>query len=308
MGTWGAGPFENDAADDLLLELGESDAPAIAVAALLEGISELPGEDWLDVDDGQACVAMAELVALAFGPGVRPAPLAALIESLEADPSLVQKALDALPRVFDKQSSELAQLWHEIDHLDALYERLVEVSEGRAALPLLDLKGLLASRPSAPRTELQPPQPWSVTAPDLDKMIDSSPALRATTVAHGSTWSLVTNGVLNVYGDLAPGDLERLAAHPLTQVQFARRFQVSSATVAVLDELFSRTPRARLALVLNGFGAFDDLEVLARLPHLRDVVVQGRAPFLNEGAGEILARFPFLVRVVVEGAEAWRGQ
>ncbi len=305
MGTWGSGPFENDAASDLLLELGESDVPADAVAALLEGIATMERGEYLDVDDGQACVAVAELIALAFGPGTRPKQVAPLIAALETDPSLVQRALEALPRVLDKRNSELAQLWPQLDHLDALYERLVELREARSSLPPLDLGGLLAPRRSPP-VGRPPPQPWSTTPPDVRALVESSEALASTTAAWAGAWVLTTHGVLNVYDDLTPADLEKLARQRVTQVQFARRFKVEPTTLARLDELFAAQPRLVLHLQLNGFGAFDDLEVLHQLPHLRDLVVQGR--FMMEGAGTILERFPTLVRVVVEGTEARRAR
>jgi len=64
MGTWGSGPFENDGAGDLLA----------ALRAGKFGIEDFSGyldEDYLEVDDAQAAIAIAEVLAVARG--LRPA-------------------------------------------------------------------------------------------------------------------------------------------------------------------------------------------------------------------------------------------
>jgi hypothetical protein len=67
MGTWGPGPFDNDAAADFLGALQAS--PSRVVAKALREIVRTPVGEYIDVDDGGAAWAASELVALAFGRG-----------------------------------------------------------------------------------------------------------------------------------------------------------------------------------------------------------------------------------------------
>ncbi len=63
MGTWDVGPFSNDAAADLLSALDKA-APAQALDLLGETLASAAANDgYLDVDDGQAAVAAAAVVA-----------------------------------------------------------------------------------------------------------------------------------------------------------------------------------------------------------------------------------------------------
>ena len=67
MGTWGEGPFDNDAAQDWLDALCESEDAFTLLFNTLVVVAETPEEDHLDVDDGQAAVAAAEVVAALLG-------------------------------------------------------------------------------------------------------------------------------------------------------------------------------------------------------------------------------------------------
>src|ERR1700730_8153882 len=67
MGTWGPGPFANDAAADFLDMLRTSSARA--VTKVLREIAGVPAGQYIDVDDGGAGWAAGEIVALAFGYG-----------------------------------------------------------------------------------------------------------------------------------------------------------------------------------------------------------------------------------------------
>jgi len=114
MGTWGPGPFDNDAAADFLDQLQAG--PARAVASALRAIARTPVGSYIDVDAGGAAWAACELVALAFGHG----DVAAVDEvALDSAGRLVPKeeqrrlALDALARIANRATSELAALWHE---------------------------------------------------------------------------------------------------------------------------------------------------------------------------------------------------
>jgi hypothetical protein len=72
MGTWGQGPFENDAAAGLLEEAAGS--PARAVTSALRAVARAKADAYLDVDVGAPAWAASELVALAFGRGDRAGP------------------------------------------------------------------------------------------------------------------------------------------------------------------------------------------------------------------------------------------
>ena len=61
MGAWGDKPFENDAAVDWLAELEEHGVAALRET--LNAVAETDGADYLDVDDGSAAIAAAEIVA-----------------------------------------------------------------------------------------------------------------------------------------------------------------------------------------------------------------------------------------------------
>jgi hypothetical protein len=232
-----------------------------------------------------------------------------------ADEALRRLALEALPRVVDRENSELAQLWAEggdpsaFDVFEALHERLLTAGAG-PTLGALD--GLLKPAPPPPpraapsRTRvLQPPDP----PPRVRAMIAASPALRATTAAHADAWALTTGGVLNIYDDLSEADEDTLDEQDFVLVQFARRFAVRAPTLEVVNRLLEARPDAALRLVLNGYGAFDDLDFLARLPYLRTVAIDGSEAFL-EGvdAQGVAARFPWLERVVFRGQLMERGR
>ena len=69
MGAWGTGSFENDAALDWLPELEEADGPDV-LDRTLRRVTEA-GDDYLEVDEGAAAIAAAEVVAALLG---APAP------------------------------------------------------------------------------------------------------------------------------------------------------------------------------------------------------------------------------------------
>src|SRR5512145_1871827 len=114
MGTWGPGPFDNDAAAEFLDTLRAS--PSRVVTKILREIAGTQAGKYIDVDDGGAGWAACEIVALAFGYGDVAAvddhilDLAARLRPQEVHRTL---ALEALPRIADRTNSELAALWHE---------------------------------------------------------------------------------------------------------------------------------------------------------------------------------------------------
>lgn len=145
MGAWGEGPFDNDGAGDFLSEAADG-SPARVVTRALKTVAAHPSGDYLDVDDGQRAWAAAELVALAFGRGDARAQGDAVLDLLgRLKPKEAQRAtaLAALVRLRERESSELAQLWHEdaaagerFDAgLDELRARLEAAADGALPLP-----------------------------------------------------------------------------------------------------------------------------------------------------------------------------
>jgi hypothetical protein len=117
VGAWGSGPFDNDAAADFLQEAEGSVARAVArtLRAIIR-TSRAPDARYIEVDEGGAGWAACELVAIAFGH--RPnGDLGSVV--LDAAAGLKPKeehrrlALDALPRIADRATSEIAGLFHE---------------------------------------------------------------------------------------------------------------------------------------------------------------------------------------------------
>lgn len=114
MGTWGPGPFDNAAAADFLARL--SPTPSRGVAKALRAAARTPAGRHLDVDDGGAAWAACELVALAYGRGEESAledAVGDLAAKLPPSEELRRLAIDALARLADPTTSELAALWHE---------------------------------------------------------------------------------------------------------------------------------------------------------------------------------------------------
>lgn len=146
MGTWGSGPFDHDAAGDLLVELREGGA-ARGLGRALRAVARAKPGAYLDVDDGGAAWAAAELVALSFGQeGSRPIDDSVFecLERLKPSESQRRLALEALPRLLDRDHSELAQLWHEGEdgpswdaELEALGARLEAAAAGPRPRPRL---------------------------------------------------------------------------------------------------------------------------------------------------------------------------
>ncbi|VTU39438.1 hypothetical protein H4CHR_04688 [Variovorax sp. PBS-H4] len=110
-GAWDEGALDNDAAQDFLAECARSaDATVVAQAIDMALVAS-----FVDADDGAAAVAAAEVLADALGsngaaPRTRVVPCLAGVprEQLRA---LAPRAQQAVTRVTDPASSELAQQW-----------------------------------------------------------------------------------------------------------------------------------------------------------------------------------------------------
>ncbi|MEU9510868.1 DUF4259 domain-containing protein [Micromonospora sp. NPDC048170] len=135
MGTWAAGPFDNDAAADWCAGLDEASPeqrPLLLEQALGEAVREA---EFLDSWPGAKAVAAAAVVA-AHLPGGPPVDSAYAPDFLTAggrvtiSAELPALALRALDRVL-AEGSELAELWEEGGELDEFTASLAPI---RAAL------------------------------------------------------------------------------------------------------------------------------------------------------------------------------
>lgn len=110
MGTWGSGPFENDGAGDLLAALRAGDFDIDDYSLHVDG-------GYLEADDAQAAIALAEVVAVARE--LLPAPpeldgidTTAYVGSLtEKQRAWIVTTLERT--VADSDTSELHELWAE---------------------------------------------------------------------------------------------------------------------------------------------------------------------------------------------------
>jgi hypothetical protein len=133
MGTWAAGPFDNDGAADWAGALDDAEPPersALVRAALAEAAEET---DYLRVDVAEVAVAAAAVVAACLPDGLEPesgyAPK--FLSSGERQPlpdDLVQLALRALDRVV-ADDSEWSELWDQSGGLDEVMAALAPVRE-----------------------------------------------------------------------------------------------------------------------------------------------------------------------------------
>ena len=131
MGTWGAGPFENDDASDWAYEFDGLDEPAglRVVTAALNAVR--PG-DYLESPEGANAVAAAAVVAWMREPSQAPASPdgeSAATWVRQARPRATDELIAGARAAFDhvrSDDSELAELWAESGDL-AWSESLKEI-------------------------------------------------------------------------------------------------------------------------------------------------------------------------------------
>ncbi|RDI19010.1 uncharacterized protein DUF4259 [Rhodococcus sp. AG1013] len=110
MGTWGSGPFENDGAGDLLaaIRAGEFD---------IDDYCRHVDDEYLEADDAQAAIALAEVVAVAHGLRSAPSQLEGIDAAAYAGSLTTEQRawiLTTLGRaIADSDTSELHELWAE---------------------------------------------------------------------------------------------------------------------------------------------------------------------------------------------------
>jgi hypothetical protein len=111
----------------------------------------------------------------------------------------------------------------------------------------------------------------------VDEILRNNPLIRRGVVAHGRTWFVLNNGVVNIYGPITVADAGRIAAvDRVTQIQFQFQFEVPPTTLQRLDRyVLAAHPDASLSETLNGAGPFDDLAFVRHLPKLRALLADG---------------------------------
>jgi hypothetical protein len=117
VGSWGDKPFENDAALDWLAEIEQGRRGGLR--GILAAVAETPASSYLDVDDGSAAVAAAEIVAAVLAGGRDTLPLRARAWLATHRGAIVSGDLDLARRAVERvlaPSSELAGLWDDYGH------------------------------------------------------------------------------------------------------------------------------------------------------------------------------------------------
>lgn len=105
-------------------------------------------------------------------------------------------------------------------------------------------------------------------------MIESSPALTSTTPVYSDNFALTIGGVLNIYYDLTNEECELiLSAQRFNQIQFAGD-KLNDKTLHHINEILLPSRKdICLRVVINGHGAFNDLDFLSKLPNLKNLTV-----------------------------------
>jgi glycine/D-amino acid oxidase-like deaminating enzyme len=129
MGAWGHQFDENDSAGDWLAAFADSPSWAAVTDALQSGLAS--AYEYLEVDEGSAVLAAAEIVAAAFGkasPRLEPQLATWAVSNSAGAFELKSIAGEAVLAVRD--GGELHELWHEGDAgewlatVDDLHSRL----------------------------------------------------------------------------------------------------------------------------------------------------------------------------------------
>lgn len=117
MGTWGAGPFENDEALDFLGEVQEQGVGRLgALARPLEHVAY--SGDYLEAFDVSEAIAAAALIGAVLNPSAAAEEpyLPEWVGSVDAgdiDNELIHLARQALRRALQPHENELFELWNE---------------------------------------------------------------------------------------------------------------------------------------------------------------------------------------------------
>lgn len=119
MGAWGAGPFDNDDAQDFVLDL--ADAPEQELQQRLADALALP-DGYVEAPEASTAVAAAALVAIGAGMAAPESSTVADFvgsRAIPASPELRAAAKAALDRVVS-EDSELWELWQDAGQAQAV--------------------------------------------------------------------------------------------------------------------------------------------------------------------------------------------
>ena len=114
MGTWDAGPFDNDSAADFANDIDDAPEDQRVAVIRAELLAAVENDAYLDLDEGAPAVAAAALVAhrLPGGAQFTPNGYGHEVPIPDLPPSFVPLAISAVERVLGDRS-ELAALWSE---------------------------------------------------------------------------------------------------------------------------------------------------------------------------------------------------
>jgi hypothetical protein len=122
MGAWGTGTFDNDDANDWLIQLRSAEDDGFELLAeTFDAVPSDPGA-FLEATEASQALAAAEILAAAAGKATKaglPDDAVRWLKTYADTPNaaLVAKARAAIKRVRDE--SELRDLWADSDELDA---------------------------------------------------------------------------------------------------------------------------------------------------------------------------------------------
>ena len=122
MGAWGTKVFESDEALDFLSDFVDSKQNIKILQSALDNV--LNDSEEIDADFGEAALAAAEIIAVAFGKIYKDFSNEEFksinIEKLKSqiDAALIIKALKAVERVQQSDKSELRSLWEDTEEYE----------------------------------------------------------------------------------------------------------------------------------------------------------------------------------------------
>lgn len=106
----------------------------------------------------------------------------------------------------------------------------------------------------------------------ITEMVNSSPALLASTLIYSDNFTLTKGGILNIKYDLDDKDYIKLKKADLIKlIQFGSN-ELSTKTLTMLNDLVS-DKSTRIRITLNGYGAFKDLDFLKILSNISHLTV-----------------------------------
>lgn len=106
-------------------------------------------------------------------------------------------------------------------------------------------------------------------------IIEGSPAIKSTTIAHSDNFIMTVGGIVNIYDNLTDSDCDMIQnTKKIKQIQFADNFKITAQTYDLINHrLLSDSSKPTLRLVLNGFGIVDNLDCLEFLTNTKSLTV-----------------------------------